>query len=216
MPEITISKLIKEENRTQINNDLMSLTNLTKKRINIQILMLFITLSSYGQLFLKCSYTPITIPIGDYFVHSYSIATEYKKNQIGIEYLYNKKQLLGDCFASYIKHQISLKYYLKNKEGSFKLYASPLFNLIKMEYSDDGDTLNGISEEGNGRGYGLSLGIMKEFGKHFGVEMAPYYYFLKYYSGKKYNSAESYVYYIPSSRYIFDIRILLYFRINVN
>ena len=189
----------------------MSLTILTKKRIKILILMLFMTLSSFGQVYVKGF---ASLFMYDYLILKASIGTEYKYRRLGIEYINNNIVYSGDNSFSDRIHQVSFKYYIKNSEEKFKIYTSPFINFHKMEANEDIDSYLGLHQEAKGTGYGISLGVMKDFGKVFGIEIAPSYYYLHTNTGNKFNGVPSYVYYRLTSRYMLGLRFYMYFKFN--
>ena len=181
-------------------------------KILISILFLILTIPTYGQVFVKGI---ASLYFNDYVIGKASLGAEYKYDRLGIEYIYSTMVYDGDnSFADKI-NQIGLKYYFKNSDGKFKFYTSPFLNFHKMKATEDIDSYLGLYQEAKGTGYGISIGCLKDFGKHFGLEIAPCYYYLHTNTGNKFKGVGSYVYYRLTSRYIMGLRIYMYFKFNL-
>lgn len=190
--------------------------------IFIIVVLLLTVKKSFGQLYLKGSYFVFPVEPAGYYFDTYSIATEYKKDRLGIEFLFNHKRyeyikILYKDSLKLNKLQIALKYYVKNKDGKFKLYASPIFNhrdFIRYYYSYVNPTMP-FSVRTKGFGYGLSIGLTKDFGKYLGFEIAPFYNHFRFYYGAKHMRDGSTINYIPDKKHVFGLKIFLYFKINL-
>ena len=202
----------------------MQLYKILKHKSKVLTILFLILISSFpslGQLYIKgFALYPFFI-VGDTFFKSYSIGSEYKTNRIAVEYHFNDYRWEGGGYFKSLKQQIGLKYYIKNSESKCKLYASTFFNYQNMyakrcldSYEELADTRYAYEEKAIGTGYGLSLGVMQSFGKHIGMEIAPYYYYLHTNKGEKLKDAPYFS--NLKNRFIWGLRFYLYFKCNLN
>lgn len=200
-------------------------------------LFLLCALTSNAQVSLKGSVFLVPFIIGDYFITSATIGSEYKIKRLGIEYIFNKYSQEADRSFSYSMHQVSLKYYIINKADSFytmystitqdstaerihtnrpvRIYISPFihFKNIKAEEDDPYNPPEYNHQSANGTGYGILIGGTKDFTKHFGIEVGSYIYYLSV--GKIYpvDVDKKHISSFLGNHYRLGLRIFLYFKL---
>lgn len=178
------------------------------------IIFVLFSLNSYSQLSLKA--------MGYLFYFDYRLASsaacgiEYQHKQFGYEYKYQTYCNDGSTSFEYNLHQLTLKYYFKQRNEMtprYKFYSAAFVLYKDMTALEDMEIQDyGSRADAKGLGLGLMLGDNLSLGKHMGIDLGLYSYYQFTNQGTKFKNSGSTFSHL-SSDIKWGLRFLLFYKI---